>query len=187
MGYLADWLTDLTSHDAADAQAAAEDAKRAEAERAVRAELKRLRRDERTAQRLRGAQHRMAIERHRIALERYRADTLIQQFDRWWATQPVATRMRPHTFSEIHAQLCGLTPGNKPGNIELYAVLRTAGWRKARVGLDSPYDTRRFWLPPGVVTKFDGLPSKQPTLLKRPRGRPRKFDHVSLPHPEDYM
>ncbi|WP_186426355.1 hypothetical protein [Cupriavidus metallidurans] len=183
MSYLAEWLRELES-------GTAEDAKRAAQERAAEAELQRQRqkrRDARDALELRRAQRKAAIERRRVEAERHRADTLIQQFDRWWATQPVATRMRPHTFSEIHAQLCGLTPGNKPGNIELYAVLCAAGWRKARVGLDSPYDTRRFWLPPGVVTKIDGLPSRQPTPLKRPRGRPRKFDHVSLPHPSDYM
>ncbi|CAG9165094.1 hypothetical protein LMG23992_00241 [Cupriavidus laharis] len=183
MSYLSDWLQQLQID-------GAEDAERVARERAAEAEKQRRqqrRRDARTAQALRGAARKARTTLRRVEAERYRADTLASQFQRWWAVQPVATRMRPHTFSEIKAQLHGVTAGKTAGNTALVAVLRAAGWRKARVWIDSPDKSRRQWLPPGVVTESDDKPSKGPTPVKRPRGRPRKFDHASLPHADDYL
>ncbi|GLC93991.1 hypothetical protein Tamer19_33990 [Cupriavidus sp. TA19] len=162
-------------------QAAAEDEARAAAERA----RQQARRQADAAQEYRRAQRKARIERRRVEAERHRADTLGEQIARWWAAQIVTTRIRPYTFSEIRAQLHGVTVGKLPGIEELSAALTRAGWRRVRIWSELEFGRRR-WLPPGAIVPSDVRRSKLPTPVKRPRGRPHKFDDVSLPCAEDY-
>jgi len=179
MGYINEWYRELM---AGDAEAQQQEAA-AEAEQ-LRQRM--ARRQARAALELRRAARRVKHERQRMEVERRRADTLDDQLARWWSQQPVLTRMRPYTFAEIKAQLHGVTLAKTAGNPELSSALRRAGWRRVRMWRDSPDFARARWLPPGVVVPSDAKPSKMPTPVKRPRGRPRRSDETSLPGAWDY-
>lgn len=160
------------------------------AEEQARESAQRGRREARSealqAQELRRATHKALIVQRRAQAERHRTDTLGDQLTRWWAQQPVLTRIRPYSFGEIRAQLHGMTPGKRAGNPELSGTLARAGWRRVRVWARTS-DARARWLPPGAVDPSDARPARQPTPVKHPRGRPRFGDAASLPHPEDYL
>ncbi|QBQ97174.1 hypothetical protein [Paraburkholderia pallida] len=76
----------------------------------------------------------------------------------------------------------GVKIGTAPHNRDLAEALHATGWRWERDRRDRTHCLRSWWYLPSVMPAIDA-PVLHPDSVKRPLRKPRKFDHVALPHP----